>query len=221
MRLLLGCFLFSIVGLASGCHVAFDSIQGSGIKVTDIRAVADFTKLSVSNSADVIVQIGDEQSVEVDIDDNLVDVITTEVSNGRLSISSNQSYSTNVGLQVRITVPRLEAVSISGSGDVTVTGLSNDEFKASITGSGDIKAAGTATAVEAKVTGSGTVDLAELHAETAEAKVTGSGDIYVCASKDVSARVTGSGDISYAGHSDLNPAVSSSVTGSGNVRKMK
>lgn len=212
--------VLSLCLLFTGCHVSVGGgIQGSGNKVTDIRALDTFSKIRLQSSADVVVEISDEQSVEVDLDDNLVEVITTEVSGDTLSIGASESYSSRTGVLVRIKVATLEAVSITGSGEVKVNGLSGDEFSATVTGSGDVIAVGTANSVTAKVTGSGDVDCSNLEAETAQAQVTGSGDVSVSASKSITAKVLGSGDVICSGHSGSNPTIDSSVTGSGDVTR--
>lgn len=207
----------------SGCHVSLrglgPAVEGSGSKVTDMRDLKEFREISLSSDATVEVALGDEQSVELELDDNLVDIIETEVRSGRLTIKSNKNYRSNIGILVRITVPKLEAVTVSGSGEVNVQNLEADRFEGRVTGSGEIRVKGTAKHVEAAVTGSGDIDFSDLHAEAVEAKVTGSGDIRVSASNRVKARVTGSGDISYAGHSGAMPKLESKITGSGDVRK--
>ncbi len=217
MRLTAVCALCLLV---TGCNIQIGGgVQGSGNKVTDIRAVDTFSKLELHSSADVVVEIADEQSVEVDVDDNLVEIITTEVSGDTLTIGSSESYSSPSGVVVRIRVVKLDDVSLMGSGEIRVNGLAADDFSATVTGSGDIVVNGAATTVTAKVTGSGDVDCSALKAETANARVTGSGDVSVSASKFVKARITGSGDIVYSGHSNSNPNVDTSVTGSGDIHK--
>jgi len=217
MRLTAVCALCLFV---TGCNVQIGAgVQGSGNKVTDIRAVDTFSKIKLDSSADVVVEIADEQSVEVDVDDNLVEIITTEVSGDTLSIGSSESYSSRTGVVVRIKVAKLDTVSLMGSGEIKVDGLAADDFSATVTGSGDVVVVGAAKTVTAKVTGSGDVDCSALKAETANARVTGSGDVSVSASKFVKAKITGSGDIDYSGHSGSSPNVDTSVTGSGDINK--
>ena len=187
--------------------------------VTDVRDLPEFNKVALQGSPNVEVQIGEQQSVEVEVDDNLVDVITTEVSDGELTISSNESYSTSSGITVRITIPQLESVQVAGSGNVTASGLAESSFSGIVSGSGDVVVTGTATSVTTHVTGSGDIDLSDLRAETVTAEVTGSGDIDVTASQTVAATVTGSGDITYSGHSGGEPTVTSTINGSGDVEK--
>lgn len=220
MRLTAICGLLSAL-CVSGCVVnmngGFNAVQGSGNMVTDIRDLPQFDSVLLEGSSNVVITIGDVQAVEVDADDNIVDVITTEVDQGRLVVSSSHNYSTQNEVVVRITIPELKKIGISGSGDVTVTELASPEFEASVAGSGDIIVTGTAGTVTARVAGSGTIDLTQLHASDAVAKIAGSGDIYVCASASITAKIAGSGDVQYSGHSGMSPKVSTSVAGSGDV----
>lgn len=220
--LILGAAVAVCVAL-TGCEVTFNSlgppITGSGRGVTELRDLEAFEKISLKAPADVFVTIGDEQSVELEVDDNLVDVITTEVRSGRLEIGANKNFKTDLGVVLRITVPKLQAATVTGSGKVLVETLDCDRFEGKVTGSGDLKASGKAKRVEATVTGSGDLDFSDLQAEEAEAKVTGSGDLMLSASKKVKARVTGSGDITYQGHSGAMPNVESKITGSGDIRR--
>ena len=202
-----------------GCVLNLNAVVGSGNTVTDVRDVPRFDQVLLEGASDVVITIAETQAVSVDVDDNLVDIITTEVVDGRLVISNSQSYSTQTGVIVRITVPELTKVGISGSGDVSVSGLAVKEFDASIAGSGDIAVTGSAEIVTARVAGSGTIDLFGLQAVDATAKIAGSGDVYVCASSSVTAKIAGSGDVEYCGHSGMEPKVSSSIAGSGVISK--
>lgn len=214
----------ALITAATGCNVSINgnpltATKGSGIAVTDIRDVAEFTRIKVTGSADVDVTFGDEPSLEVEVDDNLVESITTEVDDGELTIGSEGSYSTSLGVKVRITMLALESVSVSGSGSVNVDDLKGDSFEVSVSGSGDVKVDGKVTRVTANVAGSGDVDLTELQAVEVDASIAGSGDIDVTASEKVTASIAGSGDISYDGHSGAEPKVESQIVGSGDIDK--
>jgi hypothetical protein len=221
MRLLAACGVFLIaVSAFSGCNISINAVQGSGIVVTDVRDVPDFDSIRLQTSMDVTVQIGDTTSLVVEGDDNLCELIRTEVSNtGTLTISKDKRFTSRSPVVVRITVPQLNDVEVSGSGDIVVEGLTGGSFTAEVHGSGDIVASGTATKINANVAGSGSVDLSDVKANVATATVSGSGDIYVCASEGVTATVSGSGDIEYSGHSGQNPEVTSVVSGSGDVSR--
>ncbi|MFK7819881.1 MAG: head GIN domain-containing protein [Planctomycetaceae bacterium] len=218
MRILAACGLFLMAVSLSGCNIAINAVQGSGQLATDVRDVSEFQSIRLYTSVDVVVQVGESTTLEVEGDDNLCELISTEVSgDGWLTISSNKSFSTRNPITVRITTPSLENVELAGSGDITVEGLTGDRFDAQVSGSGDIIASGTADRIEAAVAGSGSIDMSELKAAVADATVSGSGDIIVCANKEVTATVSGSGEIEYSGHSGQKPDVSTTVNGSGDV----
>jgi hypothetical protein len=207
----MACLVMSLVG----CVVTFgDGVKGSGEKASETRDVESFNRIKLTGSSEVIVTIGEPQSVTVEADDNLLDIITTEVRGGSLVISARESYSSRVGVTVTITAPELRGVSITGSGDVSVEDLEVESFETSVTGSGDITARGQADSLEAKVTGSGDIDCFGLKVRRAEASIYGSGDIRLHVSESLSGAVYGSGDIEYRG----NPKdVERTVAGSGDI----
>lgn len=58
--------------------------QGSGVLATQARDVAPFTGVELAGANNVVVHVGDPQSVVVNADDNLIDRVTTEVQSGTL-----------------------------------------------------------------------------------------------------------------------------------------
>src|SRR6185295_5400071 len=74
------------VMMSHGC--AF-GIEGSGNVVSENRTVINFTGIDLQCSANVYFVQGDEQSVKVEAEDNLIVHITTEVKNDVLIISTD------------------------------------------------------------------------------------------------------------------------------------
>lgn len=188
-------------------------------------------------SMDVQVKKGEEHSVEIEGEENIISYIETYVNDGKLVIKYKDDVNihTTEDVIVKVTADVLEDVEVLGSGDLTGEGkfVSNGAMDISITGSGNIKLDLDAPAVEAKITGSGDIDLSgntkdvkcsttgsgtinavELKAENAGARTLGSGDISVFSSVKLDATINGSGSISYKGGG----AVSSAVHGSGTIK---
>lgn len=226
---------------AAGCDVLDHSIKGSGKIESESREAAPFTGVFINGSADVTVTYGVEQSVTVTTDDNLLPIITTEVSNGVLVIDSKEPYSSTHGVKVDVSVPKLESIGIDGSGDVRVEnaplenvpvanfiididGSGNVEVPAlnasatrvGIDGSGDVRLKGTGAELHAEIDGSGNIDAEGFQTLRCTAIVGGSGDIRVNATESLDATVSGSGNIYYGGNP---PTVKSDVSGSGDVIK--
>jgi hypothetical protein len=191
-----------------------NAIHGSGMAKTESRAVASFSKIELAGSPDVEVTIGPDASVAVSADDNILPIIETKVEGDTLRIGSKQSYNTRLGVKVKITVPALDGVAVSGSGDIRATGLKAGDLEASVTGSGDVTLNGVVDRLRGQITGSGDLRAGELGAKNVRVTVTGSGDATVRASEELDARVTGSGDVRYSGHPSQ---VRKSITGSGDI----
>lgn len=191
-------------------------VQGSGVAATQARAVAGFSSLDLAGSNNVTVVVGARQSVVVHADDNLINHVTTQVVAGTLVIGNTGSFTTRSPMSVDVSVPSLTAVNLSGSGQISVTGINVSRLTVTVAGSGLLYAAGTATRLDVTLPGSGQADLSQLIARDVHAVVAGSGLIQVTATTSLDAAVPGTGAIIYGGNP---PQVTTSVTGTGAVTR--
>ncbi len=194
------------------------SVRGSGDLVTQERDLDEFNAIEVSGSTDVFVTVSGEQKVSLSFDDNLIDLIETKVRGKTLKIYCEESYSSRLPCRIEITVPSLEQVRVTGSGDVEIYDLNGDSFEYSVTGSGDMRAGGEVGEVDIRVSGSGDVDTRDLIAREVSVKISGSGDVKVYAAETFYGRVSGSGDIDVYGSPER---MSRHVSGSGDIRKRR
>jgi hypothetical protein len=222
-----------VLSFAPGCLIHVDSdggwsssamwsdgdgpvMHGSGVRTTQAREVGEFHAIELRGCADVRARIGSERTLSVSTDDNLVDKVRTEVRDGTLFIDLERgSYSFRSGVVVDVTVPSLDRLAISGSGDASIDGLAQDKLEISVSGSGDVCGTGKVETLDADVSGSGDLDLQHIVAHTATVSISGSGDIHVQATERLDANISGSGDVTYRG----DPRVHSSVSGSGDVER--
>jgi len=211
--------VLAVAMLSGGCfiihHDGFPPVHGSGTKAAQTRNLPAFTEIEFNGAGQVTAKVGGEPSITIEIDDNLLDIITTEVHDGRLVISSSKSYSTSLGLTATVTAPELESYCQRGSGDVAIEGIQGDRFTAELFGSGNIRASGNAGRATANIAGSGNIDLTDLTAKDVTAEIRGSGDVRIGAAQTLSASIFGSGNIRYRG----DPKVEQRIFGSGTVRK--
>ena len=202
--------------LAHGGGSSGSGIQGSGIAVAQMRTVPGFSSLELAGSNDVTVVVGAPQSVMVHADSNLVSHVTTKVVGGTLVIADTGSFTTRTPMSVEVSMPSLTALNLSGSGQLSVTGIRASQLTATVSGSGMLYAAGTATRLDVTLSGDGLAQLNQLTASEVHAVVTGSGLIQVTATTSLDAAVPGTGAIVYSGNP---PQVTSSVTGIGTVTR--
>ena len=215
-------------------------IEGNGNMNTIQREVGSFDKVNVGGFFDVELVAGDEGTITLEGESNLLDYIITEVQGNALKIKveKGKSLKPSNRMMIKVTVPfrDLDEVTLAGSGDVVGSALikannfhtavagSGDlilEVEASsidsrVAGSGDLTLSGSTRDLEASVAGSGDIHASKLDAKNVDARVAGSGDISVRCSDSLKARVSGSGDIEYSG----NPSKQDTkVSGSGDISR--
>lgn len=207
--------LLSLAAVA-GCFGNWtDSIRGSGTPKLESRQVESFDKVKIHGSGDIQLLIGDKPELSVETDDNILPIIETVVEDGTLHVKGKESFSTRIGVKLRIVVPSLKAISIAGSGSVRAADLKEPVLSISIAGSGDISVKGTADAVDVSISGSGDVDTQGLVAKSVKVQISGSGAATVSATEVLDAQITGSGDIQYTGNP---PTVKKNIKGVGNIK---
>lgn len=209
------------------------------------RKVDPFTEISLRISANVHVEQGTKQSLEIVAKPSTLDEIITEVKDGKLIIRfPNKDYFWKTfqpgEITIHITAPEINGLGISGSGDIiaedeiktkimemAVSGSGNiklsdlnaERVKAAISGSGDIIVAGKTAAQDLSVTisGSGNFKGMEYSSDDVSVKIAGSGNVGIEANKNLYVRLAGSGNVTYKGK----PMIDQSIAGSGSVRSAK
>jgi hypothetical protein len=217
----LGALLFVAVVIAVLVdRVIFDNSSrsagaGSGVEATQARSVPPFSALDLTGANNVTVNVGARQSVIVHGDNNLLGRVTTRVQAGSLLIGNTPgNFSAKAPMFVAVTVPSLDAITLTGSGDITVRGLNNQSLTVALVGAGNIRANGTTTRLDVTIGGAGNTMLGQLTARDANATVAGNGTISLTATHSLTASIPGTGAILYGGNP---PHVTATATGSGTV----
>src|SRR6185437_6600330 len=114
--------LISLVVVAAGCHhsVRFAEISGSGKRELQKRNVAAFTSISSEGAFTIEVTCQKDVSLEVEGDDNVLEFVTSDVSNNTLRLKNSKNYSVGEPVKFRISVPNLEGLVVSGAGRVDI-----------------------------------------------------------------------------------------------------
>ena len=197
------------------CDDDSETVRGSGTVVTEERDVEGFSEVALEGSGEVRVDIGDRESLTIEADDNLLDLISTEVSGSRLVIDHEGSLDPSADIVYRVEAIDFDGVSIAGSADVVAPDLSCDVFSVSVAGSGSLDLDGSCEGLEVDIAGSGDLDASGLVVDRADVSIAGSGDVVVNAAEQLRVSITGSGDVQYLG----DPATDIDIRGSGDVRR--
>lgn len=135
---------------------------------------------------------------EVDNDGNLSLWVETDSKSlfGVVTVSSEPE------IEFRVTLPVVNAIRVTGSGDALADTLESEKLDLRVTGSGLIKVEKVAAeALNTGVTGSGDLILGTVLAVHGAAGITGSGDIRMdnFIGEDFTAQIKGSGDMAIGG----------------------
>lgn len=203
------------VDVFGGSPSSTPATQGSGVPATQTREVAPFHSVDLAGGNNVVIQVGEKQSVVVKADDNLLGRVTTKVESGKLVIANTPgSLTTKSPMSVAVTVPTLSELTLAGGGNIIVSGLKAESLTVTLSGSGNVTGSGHARSLDVTLSGSGNAWLTQLPAADVHAVLSGSGTIHVTAAKRLDAAVPGSGTITYSGHPQ---DVTKSVTGTGAI----
>lgn len=178
IALILSLPIFVII---TGCRV----VNGSGDIVTDERSIDAFDSLQLTMDADVTIIQGERTFLTIKGEDNIIERVETEVRGDDLIIRTRDRGVMTIlrntePIEIKVSTPMLEDVSISGSGNVTADALKNEQLSFDVSGSGDISMGQLNTdELDVRISGSGNVDIDDLNAETVDVRVSGSGDISI------------------------------------------
>jgi hypothetical protein len=232
-------WMLPLVSLAfCACEgIDFDMVQlqGSGKAATEQRPVSGFNAVVLSGAGDLRIEVGSQESLKIEADDNVIPQIRSDVENGRLKIGFERGVSVHSKVPIRywLTVKDIKEVDLSGSGTISTASLQADQMEvrlsgsgeinfdklsgnklvAHISGSGDISIPGEVDSQEVHIAGSGDYKAEDLHSRTASVSISGSGDSKLWVTDTLSASIAGSGDVEYYGE----PKVTKSVAGSGEL----
>lgn len=211
-------FLLLIIlsSLALGCrHMIHDGVAGSGNRQKEKRTVANFTSISTEGAYEIEFVAQAAHSLEIEGDDNILPLITTEVSNNVLRIRNKRSFSTRKPISLKISAPNLEGVSASGAGRIEITGLKNEKFELDVNGAPTIRVSGETKALEIDTNGAANIDTHKLRAERARVESNGVSKVEVYAANELDVTVGGPSRVTYHG----DPHVKQTVNGPGSVTK--
>ncbi len=206
------------------------------------RKVESFSSISLRISANVHLEQGEKQNLEIVAKSSTLEEIITDVKDGELIIRfHNKDYfwstfkpgeitiyittaeinglvvsgSGNIIADGEIKTKKLD-LGLSGSGNIKLSDLSAEQVKSTISGSGNIHLAGKTAAQDLSVaiSGSGSVKALEYNADDVTVRISGSGNVGIQANKNLYVRVSGSGNVNYKGK----PLIDSAISGSGKVK---
>lgn len=235
-KYIIAVLLLIAVIAAAGC--VNQSTTGSGNVVNESRAASGFNQIDLNGTGEIIITQGNNESVTVEAEDNVMKYIKTSVSNNKLSITfENNKPVPTKGVKFYITVKDLNSISTSGSGKVVSNGLNANSLTMNINGAGEsvlnnlnaqtlnmkISGAGKMTVSgnvnqqTIDISGAGDYNAPDFSSKIASVTINGGGKATLKVSDTLNAAINGAGQISYIG----NPKVTQQIAGAGSVNRIQ
>jgi hypothetical protein len=209
-------------------------IVGSGIPASETRSVAVFHSVDLNAVGDVTVLQGAPQTLRVTVDDNIMQYITTTVTNGVLVIGVTPGVNLDrYDLVVDVTMPDIQGLSLTGVGSfrsvnllqvdtlaVNLSGVATAILQLAVShltltssGVATMILSGTATTHDYTLSGEGTLGAFALDTDTSRVTISGVGPAELTASDQLDVTISGSGTVYYKG----TPTVNANITGTGQI----
>jgi hypothetical protein len=212
------------------------TIKGSGNVVTKDRDVSGFDSVALLGFGRVIITQGDEESLTVETDDNLMQYIETRVRGGTLELGFTEDdilLDPSDSIIFRLSLVDLTALDSSGAGKFEIDELDADRLEVTLSGAGDIRIDSlTATDLVVTVSGAGNIEVAgqvktqevnlnalgnynapDLESQAATVRISGAGSASIWALDTLDVTISGAGNVEYFG----SPEVSKNISGVGKV----
>jgi len=223
---------FAICFLLASCQ---PEIEGQGtINLHDV-SIENFENLYLEIPAHVIIEDNDSATCTIACQDNIFNEINVHTKNKKLVIESNKKFKVQRPVEIRITVPKVDYIDITGNGTVEynpskylkklcielkgksklISTVNASEIKVKVIDNGDALLAGRAEIVEGVISGSGDIHAYDLASDKYKLEINGSGNVRCSPSTLLKATIHGSGNIYYKG----TPEIKSEITGSGQIKR--
>ena len=215
-----------------------NGVRGNGHVVSENRTLnKTFTAIKATEGLDVYLTHSDHESITVEADENLQDLIKTEVIDGVLKIHTEKSIGKCTSKKVYVHFKDINSIiSTSGSDvfstntitlkDLVLESTSGSDMKLDVntnvltcksTSGSDLSITGKTNKLVAEATSGSDIKAENLIAQFSDVKATSGSDIVINTQKELIAKTSSGGDIKYLGNPE-HVTVNESTSG-GSIKK--
>lgn len=231
-------FLPVFIAISVSCVSCHPGVSGNGDVVTAERETGPFDRLEIAGIFNIFISQGPKESLRIEADENLHQLVETTLEEGKLFIGWKDSLTLSHAekLDLYVTVRDLNRLVITGVGETKTTSplnLENIALEISGVGStdleiyckkadadfttvGDISLRGSADEMRLAVSGAGNLSAFGFVVKRLFVNASGIGNAEVHAEEEISISSTGIGNLFFAGNAAVKKM---EVSGIGKVRK--
>ena len=185
--------------------------KGNGIVAEDNRNVSEeFTEVSASEGLDVFVTQSNVFKIVVEADENIIDLIGTDIKNGKLTIHAIE----NIGRatkKIHVSLPKITGLSSSSGAELTtINTIEAEKIYLDASSGADIQIAGNANMFFADASSGADIKAKNLMTKICNADASSGADISLNVSESLTADASSGADITYTGQATVQKSKSSS-----------
>ncbi|WP_143307365.1 head GIN domain-containing protein [Chitinophaga vietnamensis] len=229
---------FVLAAFLLSSFIRYSEITGNGVVKQEERKASPFKKISTSGPYKVVIRQGNDHTIKVEAEENLLPYIVTEISGSKLEIytKKGEHIRTTKPVTVYVTMKEVSGLESSGASGFRSEGqlrtdhlslgtsgasecnlnIDADEVSVGTSGASKIHLQGRANDASYGTSGASDIDAVDLQSQDVKIGISGSGNAKVNAVKTLSVTVSGNGNVQYKGC----PAIQQSVSGRGNISKL-
>jgi hypothetical protein len=190
-----------------------NGVQGDGVAKSETREIPTFDSIEVDGTVKLDLATGPLDKLSITGDENLLPLIETTVTAGKLVVHETKAVHSKTPLVVSVHAPAVTRIDAAGIAGVIATGLHGPSFTFTSSGVANAELSGQVDSLEIQTGGTGEVHAAGLAAKQAHVAISGAGTVEVNATDKLKADVSGVGTVKYRG----TPSVEKNVSGMGSV----
>ncbi len=214
-------------------------VIGSGSMAAETRTLGDFHIIDLSIPGEMKVTLGDSESISIEAEDNILPLIETKVSGGKLTVGSvpGKVIQPTKPIKYTVTTKTLDQLITGSLGSISAPTLNVKRFKAEINSTGSIELenlvadslqvainsigninirGGEVQQQTIDISSSGNYQAPELKSSTAKVTIDSSGDAILWVTDQLDAAINSSGSVRYYG----DPKVKSEINSSGSIQPL-
>lgn len=214
--------LFGALLLGLNACMFVGGVKGNGEVAEENRPVEMFESVDVSGSANVLLVPSKEPYVKVITDENLLELVVTEVRGKELKVYFEKNIRSYEKQMIEVGYDELNAIELSGAVEIANQGSLRSEnleidcsgaadltldvrvasLHLDLSGAGEIELSGKAKELHMEISGAAEVHADELVSEDVEIDCSGAAMCKVHARKSLDVQASGASEVKYAGKPD-------------------
>lgn len=191
--------------------------------ISEVRNVSGFDGVDIGGTITAKVTVGQNFSVVVEAEKDILPKIITKVKNNDLIVKfekgfwKNRSYkSRKIKVRVTISLPALEDLDVSGASKASVSGVNSDKLTIDVSGASNVNIEGSAREIEVDLSGASSLMAKSLLSEVAEMDLSGASSAKINVTNSIRVDASGASSVRYLG----DPQVQKDTSGASSIRRL-